>query len=234
MTKLYVVPASHPCATVMKALELKGVPYERVDLVPAFHVAAQRLRFGARTVPGIIFDDGAKVQGSKPILRELDRRHPEPTLVTAGGDAAETWGDEVLQPLVRRVIWAALSADTRAQESYIADAKLVPPTPKAVARATAGGLGWVERKLNKSTPDAVRSDLEALPGHLDEVDAWIADGTLGAETAADLQVFPSLRLLMTLEDLAPMFAGRPCAEHARRLFPVYPGRVSPGALALPA
>lgn len=234
MTKLYVVPASHPCATVMKALELKGVPYRRIDLVPAFHVAAQRVRFGARTVPGIVFDDGAKVQGSTTILRELDRRHPEPKLVTAEGEAAETWGDEVLQPLVRRVIWAALSADTRAQETYVAGAKLVPPTPMPVARATAGVLGWFERRLNRSTPDAVRADLRALPAHLDKVDAWIADGTLGDTSAADLQVFPSLRLLMTLEDLEPTFAGRPCAEHARRLFPTYPGRVSPGALAPPA
>ena len=230
MTKLYVVPASHPCATVMKALELKGVPYQRVDLVPAMHKLFQKARFGGGTVPGIRFDDGTKVLGSKAILRELERRRPEPALLMAGTEEAETWGDEVLQPLVRRVIWEALARDTAAQQSYIADAKLVPPTPAALARATAAPLAWVERRLNASTPDAVRADLAALPGHLDRVDAWIADGTLGGETAADLQVFASLRLLLTLDDLEPMFAGRPCADHARRLFPVYPGRVGSGAL----
>lgn len=228
--RLYVVPASHPCATVMKALELKGVPYRRVDLVPAFHVVAQRLRFGGRTVPGIVFADGAKVQGSRAILRELEARHPEPPLYRPGIEAAEAWGEEVLQPLVRRVIWHALTNDTRAQESYLGDAKLVPPTPRPVARASGGIVAFVERRLNRSTPDAVRADLAALPGHLDRIDGWIADGTLGAESAADLQVLASVRLLMTLDDLAPVLAGRPSAEHARRLFPVYPGRVAEGAL----
>ena len=230
--KLYVVPASHPCATVIKALELKGVPYRRIDLVPVFHAVAQRLRFGARTVPGIVFDDGAKVQGSRAILRELEARHPEPSLYRPGTDEAEAWGEEVLQSLVRRVIWHALTKDTRAQESYLGYAKLVPPTPRALARASGGMVAFVERRLNRSTPDAVRADLAALPGHLDRIDGWIADGTLGAETAADLQVFASVRLLMTLDDLAPLFAGRPCAEHATGLFPVQPGRVGAGALEL--
>jgi glutathione S-transferase len=232
--KLYVVPASHPCATVAKALELKGIPYERVDLVPTFHVLAQTLRFGGRTVPGIVFDDGRKVQGSRAILRELEARRPEPSLYAAGTEEAERWGDEVLQPLVRRVIWQALSADPRAQLTYMGDARLVPPVPKPVARVAGGTVARIERRLNRSTPDAVRADLRALPGHLDRIDAWIADGTLGGESAADLQVLASVRLLMTLDDLAPTFAGRPCADHARRLWPQWPGRVSAGALDVPA
>ncbi len=76
----------------------------------------------------------------------------------------------------------------------------------------------------------MRADLAQLPADVERIDGWIADGTLGAETAADLQVFASVRLLMTLEDLEPLFAGRPCADHARRLFAVYPGHVSRGAL----
>ncbi|MEA2449172.1 MAG: Glutathione S-transferase, N-terminal domain, partial [Thermoleophilaceae bacterium] len=31
---LYSIPGSHPCQTVEAALELKGLPYERVDLLP--------------------------------------------------------------------------------------------------------------------------------------------------------------------------------------------------------
>lgn len=231
MTKLYVVPASHPCATVIKALELKQMPYERVDLVPTFHVVAQWLRFGARTVPGIVFDDGAKMLGSRPILRALEERAPEPSLANRpGGDKAEAWGDHELQPLVRRVVWHALTADPAAQRSYTEGARLVPPTPPALARASAGAVAFLERKLNRSTPEAVRADLAQLPADVERVDGWIADGTLGGETAADLQVFASLRLLMTLEDLEPLFAGRPCADHARRLFAEYPGRVAAGAL----
>jgi hypothetical protein len=29
--KLYVVPASHPCAAVERALQLKGLAYDRAD-----------------------------------------------------------------------------------------------------------------------------------------------------------------------------------------------------------
>jgi hypothetical protein len=32
--KLYVIPGSHPCATAEAALALKGLEYERVDLLP--------------------------------------------------------------------------------------------------------------------------------------------------------------------------------------------------------
>ena len=220
--KLYVVPASHPCATVMKALELKGVPYKRVDLVPVFHVAAQRLRFGGRTVPGIVFPDGKKVQGSRTILRELERRQPEPSLYEPGTEEAEAWGDEVLQPLVRRVLWQALSKDTRAQDSFLAGAKLVPPTPRPVARLSGGAVAWAERRLNRSNPDAVRADLEALPGHLDRIDAWIADGVLGGHrpNAADLQIGASLALLQALGDIRPLIEGRPCARLTGYLAPV--------------
>lgn len=233
-TKLYVVPASHPCATVIKALELKEMPFERIDLVPTFHAAAQKLRFGARTVPGIVFADGRKVQGSRAILRELESRAPDPALLDGNSEEAEAWGDEVLQPLVRRVIWQALSRQPAAQLSYLGDAKLVPPVPRPLARLSGGVVAFLERRLNRSTPEAVRADLRALPGHLDRIDAWIADGTLGGTTAADLQVLASVRLLMTMEDLEPLFAGRPCADHALRLWPSWDGAVSAGALDVPA
>jgi glutathione S-transferase len=229
-TKLYAVPGSHPVMAVAKALELKGMPYKRIDQVFLYHVPAQRLRFGSRTVPAVVLEDGSKVQGSRAIMRELDARRPEPPLHRVGGDEAETWGDDVLQPLVRRLLWAALKNDKRASETYLEGVKLFPPTPRPLVRLSVGAVMWGERHLNNVTPEQTREDLEAFPGHLDRVDAWIADGTLGAETAADLQVFSSLRLAMTLDDLEPVFAGRPCVEHARRLFPVYPGRVSAGAL----
>jgi hypothetical protein len=45
---------------------------------------------------------------------------------------AETWGDEVLQPLVRRLVWAALMRAPRAMESYSEGADL--PVPTAIAR----------------------------------------------------------------------------------------------------
>ena len=42
----------------------------------------------------------------------------------------------------------------------------------------------------------MRDDLAALPGMLQRIDDWIADGVLGGEqlNAADLQIAASLRL----------------------------------------
>src|SRR3954454_14650394 len=43
--KLYAVPASHPCAAVERALLLKGLVYERVDLLPLVHLVHQQAVF---------------------------------------------------------------------------------------------------------------------------------------------------------------------------------------------
>jgi glutathione S-transferase len=237
--KLYVVPASHPCATVIAALERKGVPFERVDLVPAVHKLVQRRIFGSGTVPGIVFDDGEKVLGSRPIVWALERRVPLPALLPPEGtetfrevDQAEEWGDQVLQPLVRRLLWHALSADPGAQLSYVEAARLVPPTPRAVARLSAGAIAWVERRLNDSDELTVRADLVHLPAHLGRIDRWIRQGVLhldGEPNAADLQIASGVRLLLTLDDLRGLIDARPAGEHARRWFPRYPGHVGAGA-----
>ena len=39
---LHAIPASHPCAAVERALQLKGLPYRRVELIPVAHKAQQR------------------------------------------------------------------------------------------------------------------------------------------------------------------------------------------------
>jgi len=234
--KLFVVPGSHPCATVERALELKGLAYERVDLLPVVHVLHQQLRFGKRTVPGLLLEDGSKVVGSRAILRVLDGLEPEPPLLPADPalrakvEAAEAWGDEVLQPLGRRIIWAAFARDHAALPSYAAEAKL--PLPLSLAARSAPLVVRVEQALNHSNDDTVRADLAALPAHLDRVDGWIADGVIGGErlNVADLQVGAGLRLLTTIGDVAPLVEGRPAGELAHRVFPSYPGSIPAGAL----
>jgi glutathione S-transferase len=237
--KLYVVPASHPCATVIAALERKGLAYERVDLVPALHKPVMKALFGAGTVPGIVFEGGRKVHGSRAIVRALEEQRPEPSLFPAAGseerrlvDEAEEWGDQVLQPLVRRLVWHALSVDRSAQVSYLADAKLVPPTPKLVAKASGGAVAWLERRFNAVDEFAVRADLAHFDSHLRRIDRWIEQDVLslaGAPNAADLQIGSGVRLLQTLDDLRPLIDPRPAGEHARRWFPHYAGRTPGGA-----
>src|SRR4051812_573515 len=156
---LYVVPASHPCAAVMLAFERKGLAYRRVDLLPLVHVAVQRLLFGRRTVPGLRLPTGDKVVGSRAIMRVLEGLEPSPPLLPsdaalrAKAEAAEAWGDEVLQPLVRRVLWAGFQARPDALESYTEGADL--PLPASLASASGPLLARAERLLNRSTAAAV-------------------------------------------------------------------------------
>jgi glutathione S-transferase len=44
---------------------------------------------------------------------------------------------------------------------------------------------------------------------------------------ADFQIAPSVRLLMTFDDLRPAIESRPAGEHAKRFLPDAPGRIPP-------
>jgi glutathione S-transferase len=232
---LYVIHGSHPCAAVERAFALKGVPFRRVELPPPAHALHQRLRFGRRTVPALVSADGDKVVGSREILRWVDRLAPEPPLFGAAGasagiEAAEAWGEATYQPIARRVLWPAFARSPRAMASYQAGARMPVPAPLLVALAPL--VTRIERRLNDATDERLRADLDALPGHLDRIDAWLAEGVIGGASpnAADLQIASTSRLLLTIEDLAPLFAGRPARAHALRVFPAAPGRVPAGTL----
>lgn len=234
-TKLYIVRGSHPCVTVERALQLKGHPYAVTEWLPPTHAVAQRILFDRRTVPGIRFADGEKVQGSRAILRRLEERQPEPSLLPADPAHAnrvrdaERWGDEVLQPIPRRLLWSAMSAKPTAIPSFQQGSKLALP-PVATA-FVAPLILPIQRRLNRISDESVRADLRDLPAHLDRIDGWLADGTLGGarEHVADLQIAPSLRLLMTIEDLREPIASRPAGQWAQRLFPEWSGHVPAGA-----
>jgi glutathione S-transferase len=238
--KLYVVHGSHPCATAERALELKGIPYKVVELMPAMHAAHQRLRFGQRTVPGIKLEDGEKVVGSRAIVRRLETLVPDPPLLPADAaqraavEEAERWGDEVLQPIARRLVWLGMRRRPASIVSFSEHSKL--PVPDVMARLSAPMIARAEGRLNAVSEEAVRDDLAALPRHLDRVDGWIADGVIGGEdvNAADLQIAPTIRLMMVVGDARALIEGRPCAELALRLFPHWDGDIPAGVLPTPA
>src|SRR3954452_9988129 len=180
---LYVVHGSHPCAAVERALELKGLPFRRIELPPPLHAAFQRVRFGARTVPAMRLDSGEKVSGSRAILRRLEEIAPEPSLWPDDGEAralverAEEWGDEVYQPIARRLLWGAIRRCPEALVSYSDGSR--PPLPKRATRAAARAIASGEAVLNDATEPSVRADLRSLPHHLDRIDGWIAAGIIG-------------------------------------------------------
>jgi glutathione S-transferase len=233
---LYATPASHPCAVAERALQAKALDYRRVDLIPVLHRPLQRARFGIRTVPGVIFADGARVGGSRAIVRALEARAPEPSLLPADAslraqvERAEEWGDQVLQPIARRVSLTALSRTPGSAASYLEGARL--PLPAPLARVSAPLIPRLSRLVNRITDADVRADLLALPAHLERIGGWISEGTLGGRdlNAADIQIAASLRLLLTLDDVAPLVVGRSAGSLALCVFPAYPGRVAAGAL----
>jgi glutathione S-transferase len=232
--KLYVVHGSHPCATVQRALDMKGLPYEVVELLPPMHAALQRVRFGSRTVPGLTLESGEKLSGSRMIVRRLEELAPEPPLFPADDEAraaierAEEWGDEVWQPMARRLLWRTFTRHPQAMKSYQAGSRY--PLPAPAVRALAPLVNAVERRLNAAEEGAVRADLRSLPGHLDRIDGWLAEGVLGGETvnAADLQIAPTSRLMLTIGDVRSYFAGRPAEAHAMGLFGNWAGSTPPG------
>jgi glutathione S-transferase len=234
--KLYVVAASHPCFAVTRALELKGIPFKRVEWPPTIHVPMQRLRFSQGTVPGLVLD-GERMIGSRSIMHRLDEITPEPPLYPAEPEArraveeADLWGEETLQALARRMTWWTLRQAPRAITSYGEDSRL--PLPDFASVASAPLITRLEWRINGVSDERARRDVEELPEHLDRVDGWIAAGTMGdAETpnAADLQIGSSIALLNTIADLGPQLEGRPSLKAALREFPDFPGQIPAGTL----
>jgi glutathione S-transferase len=133
-------------------------------------------------VPGLRLDSGERLAGSRAIMRRLDELAPDPALYpAAGGEArklverAEEWGDEVLQPRVRRLAWA--DASTRR-----------PPRPRGPPgpRRPVGGL------LGGTEPNAADLQIGAclqLALTLDDLRPLI-DGRPGARLAAFLAPTP--------------------------------------------
>jgi glutathione S-transferase len=227
--KLYVIPGSHPSRSAMLMLERKGIPYKRVDLMPVISKGVLRAqRFPGVTVPALKLD-GTRVQGSREIARELDHIQPEPALFPADPEKrikveeAEAWGDE-FQQKPRRFSWWAFKRDRTPMASYSEGARLGIPVGLAVK--TGAPIVALAARFNGSTDEQVRADLASLREDLDRIDAWIANGVIGGPepNAADFQIAPSLRLLMSFDDLRPYIQARPCGDLATRVVPDFPGR----------
>ena len=225
MATLFSVPGSHPSRAAALMLEHKGIDYTRIDFAPPLQRVGLRLvGFRGRTVPALRIE-GRRIQGSRTIARALDELRPEPPLFPREPETrekverAEEWGDEVLQPIARRLAWAALKRDRSTIGSFLEGARL--GIPRGVAVRTSAPLVLLSARLNRATDDVVRDDIRALPGHLDRVDGWIGEGVLGGpeRNAADFQVATSVRLLMGLDDIRPAIEDRPAASFVEDVVP---------------
>lgn len=214
-------------------LEHKGIEYKRVDLISALHKPLLRaMRFSGTTVPALKID-GQRIQGTGKIARGLEELRPTPPLYPedpeklSAVEEAERWGDEVLQPVPRRLSWWAMKRDRSGVRSFLEGARL--GIPVWLAALTAAPIIWISARLNKADDASAEADLAGLPAMLDKVDGWIASGVLGGEVlnAADFQIATSVRLLLCFDDLRPAIEARPAGALAMRVCPEFPGRIGP-------
>lgn len=234
--KLYSLSLSHPSHAARLMLERKRIEYELVDELPGFHPLQLRLAgFRGGTVPALKID-GRRVQGTRSISRALDELRHEPPLFPADPEArgavieAERWGEQVLQPVPRRIFrWGA--SHSQALRRWIVGDVVGWPAAGFLGRAQAPIASRFAHMVG-ADDDTVRADVAALPELLDRVDELIAAGTIGGEpNAADFQIATTVRVLLAYEDLRAAVEGRPAAELALRLQPSYP---EPIPAALPA
>ncbi len=225
---LHVLPPSHPCMTATVALRLKGLEYERVELVPGQQVEQMQAIYGEgnHTVPGLLVD-GEPVHGSRAILARLEQLAPDPVLYPSEEvREAERWGDEEFQELGRRLPWGALHFRPEAMGTFGGSEPLDGPGTDFAIRFIRST--W---KYHSISAARLQEDLAGLSAKLAHVAELAAAGVIGGEqpNAADLQIGATLRVLLTLGDLRPLLSGGAGEQIALRNFPDYPGDVPVGA-----
>lgn len=233
--QLHVINGSHPCATVLRALELKGIDVRIRESLPPLHTVAMRIRFRQRRVPVLVLGEtGEVIAGSRPIMRKLDELAPEPALYPAGNVAveqADAWGEEVLQPAARILLWLAIKHSPKSLASFQGGSHL-PSLPRPLVRLSAPLIVAGEERLNGITPEAQQAALGLIPELGATLKAFDEAGAFGegTPTAADLQIGSSLQLIRALDDLRHVNDGHRVLKKVARWLPASPGRVPAGAI----
>ena len=107
--RLIQIPFSHNCIKVRRALELKGLAFETLDIAPMKREAVAAAS-GQRLVP-VLEDRGRAIHDSTAILRYLEATYPERPLVPQ--DPAqraecwllEDWADQAFMAASRRLAY---------------------------------------------------------------------------------------------------------------------------------
>jgi glutathione S-transferase len=229
--KLYWIPFSHPSQAVWKMLELKGLGFREVNVIPLTQRVRLRLAgFSHGTVPALKLGH-RRIQGSREISRALDGLWPHPPLVPddpqmhAAVVRAERWGEAVLQPLPRRLGRYGIAHSAEVRRWGAAQRGL--RAPRAIAALSLPAARYYARLREadgrRADEAGLRADFRLLPALLAHADALLADGVLALDppNAASLQILSSVRVLCAFADLAGLL-DRPCGIAARELFPNYP------------
>jgi glutathione S-transferase len=223
-----VIPISNSAAAGAAMVAHKRLPHRLVRLMPGLHPLLLRFAgFEGFTVPALELD-GRKVQGSRRIARFLEELRPDPPLLPAEPERralveeTERWGEQVLQPVPRRLFRHLLLTNEGARLWMVTE-MLHMPAPRVLAVLFMPVIRQMARK-SRADDARAREDIARLPELLDHVDRLIADGTIGASepNAADFQILASVGVLRAFGDFWPEVRGRPCEAAARRLYPDWP------------
>jgi len=244
---LYAIPGSHACEAGALMLEHKGIPYRRKDFPPGLHSLAVRLRgfpgkgktrmlgdrkptfsvaLGDRlgTVPAVKLGD-EHLQPNEVIARRLDEIQPEPPLFPADPalrakvEEAEAWGDDPFQMVARRLTLAGVIHGPDALYDRGGKGRLGPLLWHS-DRVRLHGTKFLARRVFSANAATEQEMMDQLPGLLDTIDAFIADGALNGEQlyAADYVIAPSLAILSYRKDLRPLIESRPAGALVDRVW----------------
>ena len=229
--RLYGMRISHPANAARLMLEHKGIPYDLVHVQPGTQAVRMRLaRFPGGTVPAVALD-GRRVVGSRAISRALDELRPAPPLFPRDAERrreveeAEAWGEQVLQPVPRRLLRWALRHHAEARQTFAG--MLGGPSPALAAKVMLPVAAFYARREDASSTDRIRRDAQEAPAHVDHVHDLIARGVLHGDelNAADFQIGTTLRVMLAFADFAPLISDRPGEALARRVWPEFPHAV---------
>jgi glutathione S-transferase len=244
---LYAIPGSHACEVGALMLEHKGIPYRRKDFWPGMHSLSVRMRgfpgkgktrmLGERkptfsvalgdrfgTVPAVKLGD-ERLQPNEVIARRLDEVKPDPPLFPADPqlrrkvEEAEAWGDDPFQMVARRLTLAAVIHGPDALYDRGAKGRLGPLLWHSDF-VRLHGSKFLAKRVFSANAATEQEMLDQLPGLLDTIDGYIADGALDGDRlyAADFMIAPSLAILSYRKDLRPVIDARPAGKLVDRVW----------------
>ena len=233
--KLYQIPFSHNCVKVRKALDLKGLEYQTVDIHPILRIGLRRAT-GQALVPALV-DGGHAVADSTAILLYLEDRYPDPPLLPIDAEARaeclilERWADETFMALTRRLAyWNVTASPGALGELFFPKA---PPRIRHVAgqvakRALHRRLRMSQKRNSldeREAPRAAELALARLGGRDYLVDGrvTIADIALASMSAPLQFAVPAVRDQPTVQELVAW--GRRVLEIDREFAAADTGRV---------
>jgi glutathione S-transferase len=189
--QLIQIPFSHNCIKVRRVLELKGLPFETLDISPMDRMPVRRVS-GQPRVP-VLVDGGRAIADSTAILLYLEETYPEPPLVPRDPRlrveclVLEDWADAAFMALTRRLAyWNALRVPDAIESRFFPEARGLSRRARGIVarRALRRIFHLSESRNRRDEPEArrlARLAVERLDGGFLVGDSvTIADVTLAA------------------------------------------------------